>query len=111
MAQAPSSVSFHTKGDESGERRVVGLTTQESNTVAGQRRTRTGLPPVRLLRRRPLPEQIQFVRSVMRIRCAPGRIRRQDSIPAGDDYTGMHCSVMASGEPAITLYPVAMSVH
>jgi hypothetical protein len=27
MARAPSSVSFHAKGDESGERRVVGLTT------------------------------------------------------------------------------------
>lgn len=28
MARAPSSVSFHAKGDESGERRVVGLTTR-----------------------------------------------------------------------------------
>ena len=28
MARVPSSVSFHAKGDESGERRVVGLTTR-----------------------------------------------------------------------------------
>jgi len=28
MARAPSSVSFHAKGDESGERRAVGLTTR-----------------------------------------------------------------------------------
>ncbi len=36
---------------------MVGLTTKKSDTVAGQRRTRTGLPPARLFIKAPAPKR------------------------------------------------------
>ncbi len=71
MARVPSSVSFHTKGDESGERRVVGLTTRSRIPL----RDSAGLEPDFPLcasKEAPTPKRNCLVRPARRIQCAPG---------------------------------------